>query len=102
MKVTFKSLWPAAFLALMGSIIAPAQTAPVAPTFTQTNLVSNVPGNAKTMDPNLVNPFGCAVHHADTPSRATDTFSRPVLTCKKHAQHVLFLVLRSFECAVVL
>jgi hypothetical protein len=32
--------------------------APAAPTFTQTNLVSNAAGMAKTIDPNLVNPWG--------------------------------------------
>jgi hypothetical protein len=32
-----------------------------APTFTQTNLVSDVPGMAKTTDPNLVNPWGMAL-----------------------------------------
>src|SRR4029077_3783493 len=31
------------------------------PTFTQTNLVSDVPGMAKTTDPNLVNPWGIAL-----------------------------------------
>src|SRR5437588_13037165 len=31
------------------------------PTFTQTNLVSDVPGMAKTTDPNLVNPWGMAL-----------------------------------------
>src|SRR5438552_972248 len=30
-------------------------------TFTQTNLVSDVPGMAKTTDPNLVNPWGIAI-----------------------------------------
>src|SRR5437588_3663565 len=28
------------------------------PTFTQTNLISDVPGMARTTDPNLVNPWG--------------------------------------------
>jgi len=32
-----------------------------APTFTQTNLISDVPGIAKTTDPNLVNPWGMAL-----------------------------------------
>src|SRR6266850_382221 len=32
-----------------------------APTFTQTNLVSDVPGMAKTTDPSLVNPWGMAL-----------------------------------------
>jgi uncharacterized protein (TIGR03118 family) len=32
-----------------------------APTFTQTNLVSDVPGMAKTTDPNLVNPWGLSL-----------------------------------------
>ena len=30
-------------------------------TFTQTNLVSDIPGMAKTTDPNLVNPWGMTV-----------------------------------------
>src|SRR5258708_27787082 len=38
----------------------PASTDP-APTFTKTNLVSDVPGMAKTTDPNLVNPWGMAL-----------------------------------------
>src|SRR5439155_11417616 len=33
----------------------------LATTFTQTNLVSDVPGMAKTTDPNLVNPWGMAL-----------------------------------------
>jgi uncharacterized protein (TIGR03118 family) len=33
----------------------------VAPAFTQTNLVSDIPGMAKTTDPNLVNPWGMAL-----------------------------------------
>src|SRR5712671_2722393 len=37
-----------------------AENAP-APTFTQTNLVSDVPGMAKTTDSNLVNPWGMAL-----------------------------------------
>src|SRR5215831_8520719 len=39
----------------------PSATPPVAPSFTQTNLVSDVPGTAKTMDPNLANPWGMAL-----------------------------------------
>src|SRR5215467_13976138 len=31
------------------------------PTFTQTNLVSDIPGMAKITDPNLVNPWGMAL-----------------------------------------
>src|SRR5512138_2793262 len=31
------------------------------PTFTQTNLVSDVPGLARITDPNLVNPWGMAL-----------------------------------------
>ena len=31
---------------------------PGMPTFTQTNLVSDIPGMARTTDPNLVNPWG--------------------------------------------
>src|SRR5919201_582860 len=37
--------------------VSPAQTAG-SPTFTQTNLVSDLPGMARTTDPNLVNPWG--------------------------------------------
>src|SRR5437879_6037341 len=33
----------------------------LATTFTQTNLVSDLPGMAKTTDPNLVNPWGMAL-----------------------------------------
>src|ERR671937_1509982 len=36
---------------------SPAATAGT-PTFTQTNLVSDIPGLAATTDPNLVNPWG--------------------------------------------
>src|SRR5260221_13329670 len=36
-------------------------TAATAPTFTQINLVSDVPGMAKVTDPNLVNPWGMAL-----------------------------------------
>src|SRR5438270_1972131 len=35
--------------------------APGTPTFTQTNLVSDIPGMARTTDPNLVNPWGMAL-----------------------------------------
>src|SRR5437879_8451799 len=52
-------------LAACASIaIAPhlrSATAAVTPTFTETNLVSDVPGMAKTTDPNLVNPWGMAL-----------------------------------------
>jgi hypothetical protein len=43
--------------------IAPiySATMPVPPTFTQTNLVADVAGNAKTTDSNLVNPWGMAL-----------------------------------------
>src|SRR5512133_1198233 len=41
---------------LIGQTVGPA-----APTFTQTNLVSNAPGKASTVDANLVNPWGMAV-----------------------------------------
>jgi uncharacterized protein (TIGR03118 family) len=37
---------------------SPAAATAGAPTFTQTNLVSDVPGLARTTDPNLVNPWG--------------------------------------------
>src|SRR5262245_39416896 len=36
----------------------PSATTPVTATFTQTNLVSDVPGNAALTDPNLANPWG--------------------------------------------
>src|SRR5207248_10403226 len=36
-------------------------TAAIPPTFTQTNLVSDVPGMAKITDSNLVNPWGMAL-----------------------------------------
>jgi uncharacterized protein (TIGR03118 family) len=39
----------------------PSATPLVAPTFTQTNLVSDIPGIAKTTDPNLANPWGMAL-----------------------------------------
>src|SRR5262249_19531223 len=39
----------------------PSQTTTISPTFTQVNLVSDIPGLAKTTDPNLVNPWGMAV-----------------------------------------
>jgi aldose sugar dehydrogenase len=39
----------------------PSVAAAATPTFTQANLVSDVSGMAKTMDPNLVNPWGMAL-----------------------------------------
>lgn len=39
----------------------PQVTAGMSPTFTQTNLVSDIPGLAVTTDPNLVNPWGMAL-----------------------------------------
>ena len=39
----------------------PFSAATALPTFTQTNLVSDVPGLAKVTDPNLVNPWGMAL-----------------------------------------
>jgi len=41
--------------------VSPATTATSSPTFTQTNLVSDVPGLARTTDPNLVNSWGMAL-----------------------------------------
>src|SRR5258707_2982687 len=38
-----------------------SQTAPAAPTFTQTNLISDIQGMAATTDPSLVNPWGMAL-----------------------------------------
>src|SRR6185503_11411683 len=51
----------AVFAAIAIAPRLPSQTVPVAPTFTQTNLVSNVAGRATTTDPNLVNPWGMAL-----------------------------------------
>ena len=39
----------------------PSATAPVTTNFTQTNLIADVPGMAKTTDANLVNPWGMAL-----------------------------------------
>src|SRR5262245_51048046 len=53
-----------AFLVFAAIAVAPrltSQATPLAPTFTQTNLVSNAPGRARIMDPNLVNPWGMAL-----------------------------------------
>jgi hypothetical protein len=53
-----------AFAVFAAIAIAPrmrSATPPAAPTFTQANLVSDVPGMAKTIDPNLVNPWGMAL-----------------------------------------
>jgi len=52
------------FAALAVMLIVPHLRSAVtaaAPTFTQTNLVSDVPGMAKITDPNLVNPWGMAL-----------------------------------------
>ena len=39
----------------------PSATGTLMPTFTQTNLISDIPGQAKITDPNLVNPWGMAL-----------------------------------------
>jgi uncharacterized protein (TIGR03118 family) len=52
----YVSLVVAAMLLLCAS--APRAQADGANSFTQTNLVSDIPGMAKTTDPNLVNPWG--------------------------------------------
>src|SRR5215831_800986 len=51
----------AACAALTIAPCLPSALAAATPTFTQTNLVSDVPGMAKTTDPNLVNPWGMAL-----------------------------------------
>src|SRR5207247_8308567 len=43
------------------AVLRQSSAASVAPTFTQTNLVSDIPGMAKFTDPNLVNPWGMAL-----------------------------------------
>src|SRR5262245_57406607 len=48
-------------------------------TFIQTNLVSDVPGMAKTTDPNLVNPWGRRVAYAIATQR----------DCCEHSQSIL-------------
>src|ERR1700682_6542514 len=60
---------PARTLMVVFSVFAVIAIAPrlrsapadAAPTFTQTNLVSDVAGMAKKTDPNLVNPWGMAL-----------------------------------------
>jgi hypothetical protein len=60
---TWKIAYVAAFAALLvlapGSISrVPSVKAAGSVTFTQANLVSDIPGMAKITDPNLVNPWG--------------------------------------------
>src|SRR5207253_5260738 len=43
------------------AMLRQSSAASVKPTFTQTNLVSDVPGMARITDPNLVNPWGLAL-----------------------------------------
>src|SRR6266566_1732695 len=43
------------------AVLRQSSAASVTPTFTQTNLVSDVAGMAKITDPNLVNPWGMAL-----------------------------------------
>src|SRR6266566_5468612 len=43
------------------AVLRQSSAALVTPTFTQTNLVSDVAGMAKITDPNLVNPWGMAL-----------------------------------------
>lgn len=50
----------AAGLVLTAPLVKPATPA-AAPAFTQTNLVSDIPGLAKATNPNLVNPWGMAL-----------------------------------------
>src|SRR5256885_14972615 len=49
---------PAAFAAIVIAPLLRSATAPASPTFTETNLVSDVPGMARRTDPNLVNAWG--------------------------------------------
>lgn len=44
-----------------GTMSRQSSAASGTPTFTQTNLVSDIPGMAKITDPNLVNPWGMAL-----------------------------------------
>src|ERR1043166_2802836 len=44
-----------------GVMLRQSSAASSTPTFTQTNLISDVPGMAKITDPNLVNPWGMAL-----------------------------------------
>jgi hypothetical protein len=43
------------------TMLRQSSAASVTPTFTQTNLVSDIAGMAKITDPNLVNPWGMAL-----------------------------------------
>src|SRR5215813_14610472 len=43
------------------AMLRQSSAASVTPTFTQTNLVSDIAGMAKITDPNLVNPWGMAL-----------------------------------------
>src|SRR2546428_11748751 len=43
------------------AMLRQSSAASVKPTFTETNLVSDIPGMARTTDPNLVNPWGMAL-----------------------------------------
>lgn len=62
MKFSSKTLMAAAAVSTAIIVIVPhVRSATAAPTFTQTNLVSDVPGMALRTDPNLVNPWGMAV-----------------------------------------
>src|SRR5262249_3808369 len=58
-RVLIVALAACAALALAPCL--PSALAAAIPTFTQTNLVSDVPGMAKRTDPNLVNPWGMAL-----------------------------------------
>lgn len=51
----------AALAAIAIATRLPSATTSVTTTFTQTNLVSDLPGLARTTDPNLVNPWGMAL-----------------------------------------
>jgi aldose sugar dehydrogenase len=59
MRILVAAAATAAVIAILPHL--PSASAANAPTFTQTNLVSDVPGMAARTDPNLVNPWGMTV-----------------------------------------
>src|SRR5437660_2396757 len=63
MKSSYKALLVATATATAIVVMAPhLRSTPLgAPTFTQTNLVSDIAGMAARTDPNLVNPWGMAL-----------------------------------------
>src|SRR5438105_13016737 len=55
-RMLFAALSAAAVIVMSPHL--PSATGAISPTFTQTNLISDIPGQAKITDPNLVNPWG--------------------------------------------